>query len=76
MNAARAATPEEKKVLVVHSRLLLAVVLVVLLVMLMMTFRISRFFAARGRSQRNSTQYIDAWSESGRRLRVPPQDPR
>ena len=58
------------------SALLLAVVLLVLLIGLMLTFRIGRYFLPRGTGQqpRKTTQYVDAWAESGKRVKAPPGD--
>lgn len=68
MSAAQGATPDEKRRLMAYSRLLLAIVLFILFVGLLMTFRIGRFFFPRPTGPRVRTQYVDAWSEAGRRL--------
>ena len=57
-----------------YSRLLLAVILFILFVGLMFTFRIGRFFFPRATDKRTTTQYVDAWSESAKRLKSPPPD--
>ena len=75
MDAARGATVTEKRQLVAYSRLLMAVILFVLFVGLWITFRVGRFFFPRGqREGRVQTKYVDAWTESGRRMDTPPRD--
>jgi hypothetical protein len=54
--------------------LVLAIVLFILLVGLLLTFKIGRFFRARPVSPRKATKYVDAWEESGRRLKLPEKD--
>ncbi len=68
--AEQTATPAQRRILVAHSWLILSLVLFVLLVGLLLTFRVSRFFFPRNREQAKPTQYVDAWQEAGRRLRV------
>jgi hypothetical protein len=68
LDAARHATPREKRWLAASSRLLLSVVLFVVLAGLLMVFRVGRFFFPRNPPPRVRTQYIDAWSESAKRL--------
>src|SRR2546421_11560907 len=64
------ATAEQRRVLVAHSWLILALVLFVLLVGLLLTFRIGRFFFPGSREPAKPTEYVDAWKEAGKRLRV------
>jgi hypothetical protein len=39
-----------------------------------LTFRFGRLFFPRAGGQRVKTQYVDAWAESAKRLRVPPDN--
>lgn len=71
MEAARQATPQERRTLSVHATLLLAVVLVILLAGIILTFRIGRFFFPGPVAKREQTKYTDAWAEAGRRLDPP-----
>jgi hypothetical protein len=54
------------------SALLLAVLLVILITGLILTFRIGRFFFPRKTPPRTQTKYVDAWSESAKRMETPP----
>ena len=63
-------TPEQRRIMVAHSRLVMVLLLVVLVVGLLLTFRISRFFFPRQAEPRKPTQYVDAWKEAGRRLKL------
>ena len=75
MEAAKNATPPQRRVLAAHSRLVLAILLFILLCGLILTFRVGRFFLPR-RGQRNKpTIYPDAWAESARRLEVDRDEP-
>lgn len=80
MDAARTASPVEKRSLSAFSRLVLAVVLFVLFAGLVLTFRVGRFFFPRRPSPRVKTEYTDAWAEAGRRMELPdeeePKEPR
>ena len=71
---AQSATPEEKHRIVAWFRLLLAVLLFILFAGLVLTFRFGRLFFPRAGSPPVKTQYVDAWAESAKRLRVPPED--
>ncbi len=71
MEAAKEATDPEKRQLVGLSRLLLVVVLLVLYAGLLLTFRVGRFFLPRSTGERTKTQYVDAWAESAKRVKVP-----
>lgn len=71
LEAARQASPEEKRTLSAHATLLLAVVLVILLSGIILTFRIGRFFFPGAAAKRERTKYTDAWAEAGRRLDPP-----
>jgi hypothetical protein len=74
MEAAQQGTPRDRKTLSAVSWLVLAVVLFVLIVLLLLSFRISRFFFPRASPPRSRTTYVDAWSESGKRMRTPPEE--
>jgi hypothetical protein len=69
MEAAANASPNQKRQLMAYSRLLLAIVLFILVSGLFLFFRIGRFFFPRATIVREKTQYIDAWSEAGRRAK-------
>jgi hypothetical protein len=74
MEAAKDASPQEKRTLVAWYRLLLAVLLFILIAGLALTFRFGRFFFPRSTPPRVKTPYVDAWAESARRMDVPPAD--
>jgi hypothetical protein len=70
IDAAKHATPSQKRFLVAASWLLLSVVLFILLVGIGLTFRIRRFFFPTNETrERTRTQYVDAWAESARRMK-------
>ena len=70
------ASHAEKLRLMAYSRLLLALVLLILIVSLMLIFRPGRFFFPRRQSPRETTKYIDMWTEAGRRMDADkPDDP-
>ena len=73
-DAARNATPEDKRKLAAYSRLLLCVVLFVFFAGLLMTVRIGRFFFPKPAPKREKTNYPDAWAESANRIQTPPAD--
>jgi hypothetical protein len=56
------------------SALLLSVILVILLAGVLLTFRIGRLFFPRPRPPRTKTTYVDAWSESAKRMQTPPEE--
>ena len=72
LDAAKNAAPGERRALSAHARLLLSVVLFILIAGILLTFRFGRFFLPRQREPRKPTQYVDAWSESARRMQSPP----
>ena len=74
MEAARVATPQQRKLLSAHALLLMAFVLFILLAGLILTFRVHRFFLPRRRPKPKPTIYPDAWAESARRIQVDPDD--
>ena len=65
---------DEKRRLVAWYRLLLMVILFILFAGLVLTFRFGRLFFPRPTPPRTRTQYVDAWSESAKRMNVPPDD--
>ena len=73
MDAAQHATPKEKRTLMAVSRLMLFVVLFVVFAGLLLTFRVGRFFFPRKSAPRTHTDYVDAWSEAGKRMQPPPE---
>lgn len=70
--AAQNASPADKLKLRAVSALLLSVVLFVLFTGLLLSVRLSRRLSSRPKPTK--TQYIDAWSESAKRLKTPPPD--
>jgi hypothetical protein len=72
--ATRDANHVQKQVLSAYARLVLAIVLFILLIGLLLTFKIGRFFRPRPTPPRKPTKYVDAWEESGRRLKLPEED--
>jgi hypothetical protein len=72
MVAAQDATPMQQRQLAATARLLLAIVLFSLCVGILMVFRIRRFFFPRNPIPRQKTEYVDAWTEAGRRLNTLP----
>jgi heme/copper-type cytochrome/quinol oxidase subunit 2 len=70
MSAFAHADPSERRLLSLHALLLMSVLLIMLGLFLLLTFRLGRsLFAPRGRAQ--PTQYVDAWAESAKRLKLP-----
>src|SRR5512133_2120392 len=61
-------TPDEKRRLVAWYRLLLAVLLLILISGLALTFRFGRLFFPRPTSPRVTTNYVDVWAESAKRV--------
>jgi hypothetical protein len=57
-----------------YASLLLAIILIVLICGLLLTVRIGRFFFPRPAAPRTRTKYVDAWSESAKRMETPPDD--
>jgi hypothetical protein len=74
LQAMSTANPMERKLLSAHARLMLALVLFVLFSGLILTFRIGRFFRPRSTRRAAPTEYVDAWKESGRRLKMSDRD--
>ena len=74
LEAARGASEPQKRVLSASASLILALVLFVLLAMLLLIFRIGRFFRPADRTPVKPTRYVDAWEESGRRMKTPEKE--
>lgn len=75
MEAAKGATPDEKRGLAAYSRLLLVIVLFVLFAGMLLTFRVGRLFLPRSMgAPRTKTEYPDAWVEAGKRVKVSDDD--
>ena len=74
LEAAKNASPEEKRRLVAWFRLLLAVLLFILFAGLVLTFRFGRLFFPRASAPRTQTKYVDAWAESAKRMEPPPAE--
>lgn len=53
---------------------LMAIVLLILGGILVVSFRVGRFFQPGPTPPRTRTRYIDAWTESGKRMELPPKD--
>ncbi len=66
--------PKEHKVLGAHALALLAMLLVFLALFLVLMFRISRFFFGEPKQIETKTKYVDAWTESAKRLKMPKED--
>jgi len=65
------ADPQRRKVLAAHALLILSLFLLILFLGLLFTFRIGRFFTPRTTPRAKPTTYVDAWSESAKRLKLP-----
>ena len=74
IDAARGADELARKRLAALSSLVLALVLVWLVILMILIIRPGRLFFPRKAGPRTRTTYIDAWSESARRMKTPPQD--
>lgn len=68
LEAAKDATPRQKRQLMAYSRLLMAIVLLVVCVSMLLLFRVRRFFFPPFPSKRQKTEYVDAWAEAGKRI--------
>ena len=76
LEALKGATPDDKLKLRAWSSLLMAVMLFILVVGLLMTIRIGRFFFPKPDVPRVYTKHVDAWAEAGKRMEMPPHNPR
>jgi hypothetical protein len=75
MRSAHGADPMARKQLAAISLLVLVIVLVALMGILFLVVRPGRLFLPRRLSPRTRTSYVDAWTESARRMQPPPKDP-
>jgi ABC-type polysaccharide transport system permease subunit len=64
----------QKRLLGLHALLIMMVVLLILALGLLLTYRLGRYFSRRPASQRTATKYVDAWSESAKRMQTPPKE--
>ena len=62
------------KAITATSALLLAVLLLILVAGILLTFRIGRLFFPRNTAPRAKTVYTDAWAESAKRMKTPPEE--
>jgi hypothetical protein len=74
LEAWKHAPPADRAKLRAYASLLLSIILIVLICGLLLTVRIGRFFFPRPASPRTRTKYVDAWSESAKRMETPPED--
>lgn len=74
IEATRNASHEQRRALSASATLVLAVVLFVMLAGWLVTFRIGRFFRPPIVKRGKPTDYVDAWEESARRLKMPPEE--
>src|ERR1700683_794266 len=70
LSAFKVADERGRKLLAVHALLLMCAVLAILGLSWIMIFRVGRyFFPARGGTREEKTNYTDAWTEAGKRMR-------
>ncbi len=70
LEAFSGADPKERRLLSLHALLLMSVLLILLGLFLVLIFRLGRsLLGPSGRGK--PTQYVDAWTESGKRLKTP-----
>lgn len=74
MQAAKTATPVQRRVLAADSQLLLTLLLIGLLGLLLMALRSAKYSRRGIGAKRKPTVYPDAWSESARRMKTPPEE--
>jgi hypothetical protein len=60
-----------RRLIGVHALLLMSVILAILGLSWMLIFRIGRYFFPPTREPPAKTEYTDAWSESGKRMKTP-----
>jgi hypothetical protein len=73
-DAARTATPPERAHLSAVATLMLAVVLFILIIGLLLVFRLRKYILPSAPRRRARTEYIDAWAESAKRFKTPPDE--
>jgi len=74
IEATRGADHKQREMLAGHATLVLIIVLFVLFTGLLITFRIGRSRRAPDDRKAEPTKYVDAWEESGRRLKLPDRE--
>jgi cytochrome b561 len=74
VKASKSADPAARRLMSGQALLLMTVMLLLLLMGLLITFRIGRFFRPRTTPRAKPTEYVDAWSESARRLKMGDED--
>jgi hypothetical protein len=60
-----------KKLIGLHATLVMSLLLVILGCSMVLLFRIGRYFFPRRSEPPTKTQYTDAWSEAGKRMKTP-----
>ena len=74
MQLAKTATPQQRRVLAADAQLLLTVLLIGLLGLLMLALRSAKYTRRGTGAKHKPTSYPDAWSESARRMKTPPEE--
>ncbi len=74
MKVAKTATAAQRRVLAADSQLLLTVLLIGLLGLLLIALRSASRTSRNMSGKRKATVYPDAWSESARRFKTPPEE--
>jgi heme/copper-type cytochrome/quinol oxidase subunit 2 len=70
LTAFSSADPQQRRLLSLHALLLMSVLLILLALFLILIYRLGRsILGPSGRGK--PTQYVDAWAESGKRLKPP-----
>jgi quinol-cytochrome oxidoreductase complex cytochrome b subunit len=70
LSAFSSADPDQRRLLSLHALLLMLVLLFMLSLFLLLIFRLGRSVFP-SREPNKPTQYVDAWSESAKRLKLP-----
>ncbi|HEX4055554.1 MAG TPA: hypothetical protein VHX86_14915 [Tepidisphaeraceae bacterium] len=65
------ADEKARKIIALHALLMMSLLLVILGLSLLLIFRIGRYFFPRRTEPRTKTQYTDAWTEAGKRMKTP-----
>ena len=68
------ADARQRELLSMHALLLLCVVLILLGLFMILLFRFGRSFLRPPDRRPKPTQYVDAWTEAGKRLKTPKND--
>jgi len=64
----------QKRLLGLHAMLIMIVLLLIAGLGLLLSFRMGRYFSRRPPSKNTPTKYVDAWSESAKRMKTPPKE--